>query len=63
MKKEVLSLFNSPELVIVGFLLFFMTFIGVLFWTMRKSQKNHYEKMSLLPLEITTAKDGYNEKL
>ena len=58
MKKEVLSHFSNPTLTLIGFLLFFACFIGVVIWTFRKSRKSHYDKMSKLPLkENGEAKD------
>lgn len=51
MKKEALDLFNNPDLILLGFILFFATFIGILIWVFRKSQSEHYKNMSTIPLE------------
>ncbi len=53
MKKEVLSQFGQPDLILFGFLLFFFCFIGMIFWVYHRSRKDHYTKMSKLPLEIS----------
>ena len=50
MKKEALSHFNNPDLVLFGFMLFFFTFIAVLFWVYRKSSGVEYAKLAQLPL-------------
>lgn len=50
MKKEALSQFGHPDLILLSFLLFFFCFIGVVIWAMSKSNKVYFEKMSKLPL-------------
>lgn len=51
MKKQILAQFNNPDLVLFAFLLFLITFLGVVIWTFRKTGKGHYEKMSLAPID------------
>lgn len=51
MKKEILSQFGHPDLILFGFLLFFACFMGVLIWVNQKSQKSYFDKMSQLPLQ------------
>jgi len=50
MKKEALSQFGYPDLILLSFLLFFFCFIGVVIWALMKSNKDHFTKMSKLPL-------------
>lgn len=50
MKKEALGQFGHPDLILFSFLLFFFCFIGVVIWAMAKSNRNHFERMSKLPL-------------
>lgn len=49
MKKEVLSQFTNPDLILLSFLMFFFCFIGVLVWVMLKSNKSYFKKMSMMP--------------
>lgn len=62
MKKEVLSQFVNPDLVLLSFLLFFACFIGVVIWATLKSNKKHFDKMSKMPLEGDDEKGGQNGK-
>ena len=50
MKKEALSQFGHPDLILFSFLLFFFCFIGVVIWAMSKTNKKHFESMSKMPL-------------
>lgn len=50
MKKEALSQFAYPDLILVSFLLFFFCFIGVLLWTLQKGRKEYYQQMAQMPL-------------
>lgn len=50
MKKEALSQFGHPDLILISFLLFFFCFLGVLFWALSKTNKKHFETMSKMPL-------------
>lgn len=61
MKKEVLSQFTNPDLILLSFLLFFACFIGVVVWALLKSNKDHFDRMSRLPLE-GDMKGGLNER-
>ncbi|MBN21220.1 MAG: hypothetical protein CL678_08020 [Bdellovibrionaceae bacterium] len=51
MKKEALSLFGHGDLILFSFLLFFVTFIGVLIWAFRKNQVKFYNQMASMHLE------------
>lgn len=51
MKKEALSQFGYPELILFSFLLFFFCFIGVVIWALSKKNKKHFDIMSKLPLQ------------
>ena len=51
MKKEALSQFGHPDLILFSFLLFFFCFLGVVIWALSKKNKKHFKKMSELPLE------------
>lgn len=50
MKKEALSQFGHPDLILLSFLLFFFCFIGVVVWALLKTNKKHFELMSQMPL-------------
>lgn len=50
MKKEALSQFGHPDLILLSFLLFFFCFIGVVIWALLKTNKKHFELMSQMPL-------------
>ncbi|PIT98785.1 MAG: hypothetical protein COT74_13915 [Bdellovibrionales bacterium CG10_big_fil_rev_8_21_14_0_10_45_34] len=50
MKKEALSQFQNPELVLLAFLLFLITFLALTYFVMRKGSKEYYQKLSQLPL-------------
>lgn len=51
MKKQILAQFNNPDLVLFAFMLFLFTFLGIAFWTFRKKGRDHYDKMSMAPLD------------
>jgi len=51
MKKDALSLFNQPELILLAFLLFLFSFLGIVVWTYHKSNKKKFEQASRIPLE------------
>lgn len=51
MKKDALSQFGHPDLILLSFMLFFFCFIGVVIWALLKSNKDHFKKMSHLPLD------------
>ena len=51
MKKEALSQFGNPELILFGFLLFFTCFLGILVWVSWKNNRKHFDKMSHMPFE------------
>ena len=56
MIKEVLSHFTLTYLPTIGFFIFLLCFVGVVFWTIRSENSGRYDKMSKLPLE-----DSYKE--
>ncbi|MCB0357835.1 MAG: cbb3-type cytochrome c oxidase subunit 3 [Bdellovibrionales bacterium] len=51
MKQEGLKYFTDFQLMAVAFFLFLITFIGIIFWTFRKSAKNKYEELAKAPLK------------
>lgn len=59
MKKEALSQFGHPDLILLSFLLFFFCFIGVVIWSLLKVNREHFLKMSKLPLSDETAGGFY----
>jgi cbb3-type cytochrome oxidase subunit 3 len=58
MKKEALSQFGHPDLILLSFLLFFFCFLGVVIWATAKTNKKHFEKMSKMPL-VDESKGGF----
>jgi hypothetical protein len=51
MFKQVFSQFSDTHLAVTGFLLFIITFLGVLTWTVFIQKKSFYDKLSLQPLD------------
>lgn len=51
MKKEVLSQFGHPDLILFSFLLFLFCFLGVLAWTLQKGRKKYFLEMAQMPLQ------------
>ncbi|WP_413288142.1 CcoQ/FixQ family Cbb3-type cytochrome c oxidase assembly chaperone [Bdellovibrio sp. HCB337] len=51
MKQQGLAFFTDTHLTAIGLLIFFGFFLGVLFWTLRKTQKATYDKLAQIPLE------------
>lgn len=51
MKQEGLAFFTDTHLTAIGLLIFFAFFLGVLVWTLRKTQKAVYEELAQIPLE------------
>ncbi|MCB0391999.1 MAG: cbb3-type cytochrome c oxidase subunit 3 [Bdellovibrionales bacterium] len=54
MKQEGLKYFTHPELMAIAFTLFMVTFVGIIFWTFRKSAKKEYEQVAQAPLQEET---------
>jgi hypothetical protein len=50
MSKLIFSNFNDGHLIAFGFILFTVTFVGVLTWTLFVQKKSFYTKMSEIPL-------------
>ena len=50
MKKEVLSHFTNPDLILLSFLLFFFVFIFLLYKVFFITTKKEHDKHSLIPL-------------
>ncbi|MCB0414384.1 MAG: CcoQ/FixQ family Cbb3-type cytochrome c oxidase assembly chaperone [Bdellovibrionales bacterium] len=61
MKKEALSYYANPELVMLTLFLFFLLFVGVVLWTYRKSGKNYYDEIARLPLKEPNPNGGHHE--
>ena len=51
MMKEALSHFPLPIFTVVGLLIFFTFFVGVLFWVYRRGSTDVYNQVSQIPLE------------
>ena len=51
MKQEGLIYFTDTHLTAVGLLIFFLFFIGVLFWVYRKNSSAIYHRAELMPLK------------
>ncbi|MBV2167889.1 MAG: cbb3-type cytochrome c oxidase subunit 3 [Bdellovibrio sp.] len=51
MKQEGLKYFTDTHLTGMGLLIFFIFFVGVLFWVYRKSSTEIYHKMEQIPLQ------------
>jgi len=51
MFREAMSQFSQIHLTIIAFFLFFACFIGIAFFTYRKSAREYYERMARLPLD------------
>lgn len=50
MFKQVFSQFSDTQLAVSGFLIFLITFLGVLTWTVFVQKKSFYDELSLKPL-------------
>lgn len=59
MKKQILAQFNNPDLILLSFLLFLITFLGIALWTYRKGSKVHYDRMARVPLDDFKNGGGY----
>jgi len=51
MKQEVLSFFNLPSLTVIGLVLFFTLFSGMLWWVLQKTREPLYDHLANLPLQ------------
>ncbi len=51
MFKEVFHNFSDSHLIVIGFLLFILTFVGTLIWTLFVQRKSFYDQMSLIPFQ------------
>ncbi len=51
MKQAALSQFDMPWLPVTGLILFVVCFALYSYWTFKKSNKEHYDEASLVPLE------------
>lgn len=51
MKQEGLAYFTDTHLTAMGLLIFFLFFVGVLFWVYRKSSNSLYSRMEQMPLK------------
>lgn len=50
MKSEGLKYFTDAPIMTVGFLLFFVCFLGFVFWVYRRGSKSHYSQIARFPL-------------
>lgn len=51
MKQEALKYFTETHLTVLGLVIFFTFFVGMILWTHRKSSKSLYRRLSELPLK------------
>lgn len=51
MKKEALSHFTQPDLILFGFILFVVCFLGVCVWVNLKSRQGIYKNLEKIPLD------------
>ncbi len=51
MFKQVFLYFSDSNIIVLGFVLFLMTFLGALIWTFLVQDKAFYQNLSLKPLE------------
>lgn len=50
MYKQIFQNFSDGHLIALGFILFMVTFLGALIWTLFVREKSFYKKLSQLPL-------------
>ena len=51
MKQEGLAFFTDTHLTTLGLLIFFVFFLSMLIWTLRKTQKAVYRELAKIPLD------------
>jgi cbb3-type cytochrome oxidase subunit 3 len=56
MLREGLAFFTDTYLTMIAFALFFVTFVGIVLWTYRRSARSHYDEMARLPLDERNSK-------
>jgi cbb3-type cytochrome oxidase subunit 3 len=56
MLREGLAYFTGTSLTMIAFALFFVTFVGIVLWTYRRSARGHYDEMARLPLDERNSK-------
>ena len=49
--KEGLKYFTDTHLTVIGLFIFFSFFVGVIWWTSLKANKEQYKKLEQIPLE------------
>ncbi len=59
MKKEALSQFGHPDLILFSFILFFVCFLCVNLWVFHRSRRETYKMIEKLPLD--SSKGGCDE--
>lgn len=50
MFKQAFANFNNSDLIVLGFMLFLFTFLGVMIWTLFVRHKDFYRELSLVPM-------------
>lgn len=50
MYKQIFANFNDGHLIIFGFMLFMVTFLGALMWTLLIQKKSFYDELAQKPL-------------
>ncbi|AGH95440.1 hypothetical protein [Pseudobdellovibrio exovorus] len=51
MLRQAFAYFSDAHLTVLGFLLFFGTFLGVLIWTFMVQETSFYQQLSMQPLK------------
>jgi cbb3-type cytochrome oxidase subunit 3 len=51
MKQEGLKFFTDTHLTSIGLIIFFLFFLGVVYWVSRKDNKRLYTEMEKMPLK------------
>lgn len=51
MKQQGLAYFTDTYMTAAGLIIFFVFFLGMLIWTLRKTQKDVYKELANIPLE------------
>ena len=63
MRSESMSqIFTDIYLTLIGFVIFFVFFIGMVFFVYSKSRKKHYEAMGRLPLDDSSPGELLNSE-
>lgn len=62
MLRQAFTYFNEAHLTVIGFMLFLLTFLGVLIWTFLVQEKSFYQRLSMQPLRENLGLDGVSDE-